>query len=710
MAASSTQRRRTSLWSPLAIVLLTILLLVSQQASAWTTVQRRSPLVRTQTRLWDSSNKFGDLESNAIGLNELHTLLRNAVAREDFLEAGRISDLLATRLYGDDLSAEEKRLRRKRMSWKGLGAAPWLTERLDSLNFTFPTTIQINAMEAVNAMLNATEDLVESTSLGERVDLVQKDMGVVVSGATGSGKTLAYMVPMLSTLSDSLFTRQRLRVGDEEMVGDTTGDLLDRVAIVTSPEVRSRDRKQVRKNTVATGAALSSLGKSGRDVKSPLALVVVPTRELGVQTAMTLFELIGGNVKDAPDEFSGKANMFRYKGPKGIKIACVLDEAELSYGLKLQTDIAVTMPEFVGKLVDENDVDPSKLRVVVYDEADLGLERTPQSALDALFNDDLDAREYTRVTYLVGASVTEALGNFAVSSRILPEGKSYIATATRFAALNSVEDARRLSEEDNHKTASLKDLNVCMYPGLKHERVVVDDKAGMLVLTRLLRKELKSYEETAKTADSDTAQRPRVVVFFPNEKEAKAAITPLRDAMWGEHKLCVLLPTIGENPLGMMEQFKNNETTVMIATPNSVRGLDFPALTHVYTLYLPIDDPREYVHLAGRVGRVGQLGASIGDGGHVVSVLSRSDASKMDALAESLGFEFTDIDASTGIPRDVDVDTADVEYMRRYLEDTLTLLDLAEDPAESDTIYPSEVVDVEVDEEEYEDDEEDAYQ
>ena len=123
-----------------------------------------------------------------MGLNELQTLLRDAVQREDYMEAGLLSDELFKRLYSDDMpkNDEEKRIRRKRMSWRGLGAAPWLVDRLDSLNYTFPTTIQINSMESVNKILNATDELVESTSLEERIDLNQKDMGIVVSGSTGS--------------------------------------------------------------------------------------------------------------------------------------------------------------------------------------------------------------------------------------------------------------------------------------------------------------------------------------------------------------------------------------------------------------------------------------------------------------------------------------------------------------------------------------------
>lgn len=130
-----------------------------------------------------------------MGLNELQTLLRDAAQRQDFMEAGRLSDILATRLYGDmtNLDDETRRLRRRQMSWRGLGAAPWLVDRLDSINYTFPTTIQINAMGAVNAILNTTNELVESTSLEERIGIENQNMGVVISGNTGSGTLVAWM-------------------------------------------------------------------------------------------------------------------------------------------------------------------------------------------------------------------------------------------------------------------------------------------------------------------------------------------------------------------------------------------------------------------------------------------------------------------------------------------------------------------------------------
>mmetsp|Transcript_12563 Transcript_12563/g.29761 ORF Transcript_12563/g.29761 Transcript_12563/m.29761 type:complete len:764 (+) Transcript_12563:90-2381(+) len=660
----------------------------------------------------------GDDDMSSMGLNELQTLLRRAVSTEDYLLAKRYRDELADRVStgayrpaGTSDSRDVDRRKMKRLSWRGLGTARWLEDRLDALNYKFPTTIQINAFEAVNTMLGALDNE-EAMMSGEDApntleELIQRNanvgnMGVVVSGSTGSGKTLAYLVPMLSTLSDSLFTRQRIRVKAEEDIGDVADDLLARVAVQTSPTIRGQGRKQVGGgggNTIATGAAMSTLGKSGTDVKSPLALIVVPTRELGIQTALLLYECVGGSTKKTQTEMPGLSNMFKYKGPKGVKIGCVLDDEEAKFGLKLQTDVAITTPKYLGKLMRDGDIIPENLRVVMYDEADLALEQTPEDDLRALFSDAEDERTFSRLTYVVGATVTESLGKLIVRDGILPQGKSFIATASQFAPLSTSDaDAASGNTASETRTASLKDLGLCLDPGLRHERVVAPDNRGMLCLVRMLRKELQEYDETVRKGDAARTQiqRPRVVAFFPGEEEAKAAIEPMRDALWGEHRLCVLLPNIGVNPLEMMEQFKSNATSVMLATPNSVRGLDFANLTHVYTMYLPSDDPREYLHLAGRVGRIGQMGSVSGVGGRVTSILKPEEAEQMDDLAKELGFTFNDFNyddvaSMGGMDKGPDAAENDgsqggddnggeVERMRRYLEDTITLLDLAEEP------------------------------
>jgi len=740
-----------------------VAIIASQEVYSWSPITQHAAITRSRTTiaptllprtssplptssgttLYASNNNL-ELQSQlpSMGLNELQTQFRQAIAREDMDAAMLYRDELADRVSSGAYRAsdnETEEMKRQRLSWVGLGTAPWLIERLQALEYPLPTTIQINAFEAVNAILSDAENadaspqniINDDDTLEERLQShPPQNMGVVISGSTGSGKTLAFLVPTLSTLSQTLFTRQRIRIQDEEDVGDIMGDLLDRVMVQTSPSMRGQGYEQVGGKVTASGAAMSSLGKSGTDVKSPVALIVVPTRELGVQIALMLFELVGGNKKNTATERSGKKNMFRYKGPKGVKIGCVLDDKMSKEGLKLQTDVAITTPQYLSKLIEENDIDPSKLRVVIYDEADLGLEQTSDDNLKSLFDNEGKRREFSRISYLVGATVTESLGNLAVKDDILPEGKSFIATATKFAPLTKEQE--ELGEDSDSSptvgitsSATLKDLSLCLDPGLRHERVVVpEDSTGLLCLARMLRHELRDYEmanatlaentddsigddaemndllkqlaelrEDTKDLEEDmgfddsvfasskpdtlnTLQRPRVVVFLPDEDEARHAIELIRDAMWGDHKIGVLLPKTGDDPLKIMEYFKKGDISVLLATPNSIRGLDFPALTHVYTLFLPANDPREYLHLAGRVGRIGQQGSVRGQGGKVTTILDKEEAPQYDELADFLGFEFSDV-----APIKVEVtEESDVEDMRRFLEDTITLLGTADEP------------------------------
>ena len=52
--------------------------------------------------------------------------------------------------------------------------------------------------------------------------------------------------------------------------------------------------------------------------QGPQLLIVVPTKELGVQTVMLIYKLFGGSVNSGiPGE---PTNMFNYSGPRGVKV------------------------------------------------------------------------------------------------------------------------------------------------------------------------------------------------------------------------------------------------------------------------------------------------------------------------------------------------------------------------------------------------------
>lgn len=68
-----------------------------------------------------------------------------------------------------------------------------------------------------------------------------------------------------------------------------------------------------------------------------------------------------------------------------------------------------------------------------------------------------------------------------------------------------------------------------------------------------------------------------------------------------------LLATIRQqadiSPLVLLSP-RENQTTLLLATPHHCRGLDLPAVSHVYNLNAP-ETATAYIHQAGRTGRVG---------------------------------------------------------------------------------------------------------
>lgn len=55
-------------------------------------------------------------------------------------------------------------------------------------------------------------------------------------------------------------------------------------------------------------------------LQGPQLVIMVPTRELGVQIVMLIYKLYGGAVNSqVPGD---AANMFTYKGPRGLKASC----------------------------------------------------------------------------------------------------------------------------------------------------------------------------------------------------------------------------------------------------------------------------------------------------------------------------------------------------------------------------------------------------
>jgi len=79
----------------------------------------------------------------------------------------------------------------------------------------------------------------------------------------------------------------------------------------------------------------------------------------------------------------------------------------------------------------------------------------------------------------------------------------------------------------------------------------------------------------------------------------------------------------------MLERFKNGEMTYMVCSDVAARGLDIPALSHVFNFDVPTH-AEDYVHRIGRTGRAGLKG-------HAYTIAVPEDGKYIDAITRLIG-------------------------------------------------------------------------
>lgn len=128
-----------------------------------------------------------------------------------------------------------------------------------------------------------------------------------------------------------------------------------------------------------------------------------------------------------------------------------------------------------------------------------------------------------------------------------------------------------------------------------------------------------------------------------------SAGTPLQRVVWelrelgvNAHALDLLSMEKGRSHL-LAETPSDENPTLLVGTNATIRGLDLPDLTHVFSLGIP-EGPKisggtvsTYLHIAGRVGRFGR-------GGKMITVVEKGvftndDVSKMHRVLKSAGVQ-----------------------------------------------------------------------
>lgn len=78
-----------------------------------------------------------------------------------------------------------------------------------------------------------------------------------------------------------------------------------------------------------------------------------------------------------------------------------------------------------------------------------------------------------------------------------------------------------------------------------------------------------------------------------------------------------------------LDAFRNNELTLLVASDVAARGLDIPAVSHVFNFDVPTH-AEDYVHRIGRTGRAGREGTAI-------TLASKSDGKYVTAIEAMIG-------------------------------------------------------------------------
>lgn len=560
-------------------------------------------------------------------LNMLQTALHAAIEREDYGAAAQ---------YRDRIKEATDACGAQSGGWESLQVPPWLADRAERLGFRIPTQVQRNALETV---MNGRDTVIRSP--------------------TGSGKTLAYLMPMLSLLSDDLLDDDiMLHLSRFQSKQDTRGQ---RVSKLVDQEL----------------------------APTPLGVIVVPTRELGVQVSTLCYMLVGGSRNNPticqeriPPRYQpgSRTNMFTYKGPRRVKVVGVWDKEALNasmpvedYGLNSLkgAHIIVTTPEYLEPLAARGHVPLSNARVVVVDEADTCLSGAAGPVLSDCFaaahlKSAWAADGTKRVRILAGASILRPQVEEAAAEQMLAEPVT-------------VDDGSEVSD------AALVWAKSQRIPANIQHRYLVCDTPSLALgaLAKLLRGEIAASQRRGES-------QPRMIVYAVDAAEALRVSSPLQNSLWtglggdidaGLWGLSVLLPSAEdgcrlspdnitlltyESSLRVMEKFYFDQVSLLVTTPLATRGLDFPNITHVFNLGI-VGTAADYMHRAGRCGRIGQ---QVDRGGVCISILRSDEVAMLKALGEELGFEVSEMELT---PEEAVTDDSPQEDKIRMLEDTLQL-------------------------------------
>ncbi|XP_068771112.1 ATP-dependent DNA helicase DDX31 isoform X2 [Struthio camelus] len=418
--------------------------------------------------------------------------------------------------------------------------------------FTSDSFSQLDLHPHLISTITAVLKICSMTSVQKQtIPVLLHGKDALVRSQTGSGKTLAYGIPLVQSLQGM------------------------------KPKVQRSD--------------------------GPYALVLVPTRELALQSFETVQKLLKPFTWIVPGVLMG--------GEKRKS-----EKARLRKGI----NILISTP---GRLVDHikstECIHFRHTQWLIIDEADrildLGFEKDVAVILNAL-----NAERETRQNVLLSATLTEGVTRLADISLNDP-----IRISIADKIQDRLEPASQEGKEAVSSSACMDQENFAVPEKLKQYVIMVPSKLRLVTLAAFILEKCK-FEK-----------RNKMIIFFSSCEQVEFHYELLLQVLSGglesdpHERLSVssahlqFLRLHGnmeqEERTEVFQEFLKSKTGILLCTDVAARGLDLPQVTWIIQYNAPAS-PAEYIHRIGRTARIGCHGNSL-------LVLAPSEAEYVSLLA-----------------------------------------------------------------------------
>ena len=353
-------------------------------------------------------------------------------------------------------------------------------------------------------------------------------------------------------------TALRKRLAQDGIVTPTT---IQRLAL---PETLTRNQRLVIQAETGTGKTLTYLIPALQDNRPGLtSLILTPTRELATQVYYWSKKLAGER-KDS------QRVAVVFSGPG--------EERQKDKFAEIKPNVLIGTPKIVLKMFRDNKTEFESVRRIVLDEGDKLLQPVPEkSQWRRRKVRELHPRSGRVLVESIMRQKMDLICTSATVNRALKAELSEIGWGPSLKLISTIERAT-------------------LPPSIEHHVIHCSCEEG------------DSDKITAIVDHFKKAELTSALVFVKASTPMNKFVASLAERGLKSAALYInLLPELYEQ---FIAKLKRGEIDVIVGTEQTVRGLDFCFVDTVFLMEVP-RNAQEYVHLAGRVGRMGRRGSVV---------------------------------------------------------------------------------------------------